>query len=312
MFHPLKLRSLRHLPKASALIVSFHLLPCACLDTPAQESTEPSTIGRPTDATEPAANSNVTQSANAPSSEANEAKAKTLQAQLAAFKAGGLMKGKKYREAVQEYKRAYALQPDIKYALGYASAAHQAEDWFGAIDAYKQIYKLDPSKKDVLKTTAECLVKIGQYEEAVTMYKECLPFEKDKSDIWQRIATIRLGQRDFPETIDAYRQAIKANPKDGQPYSLLANLLWREGKKSEAMSIYKDGVANFPKDGALQEAYAYALMSEKDWHGAANAYKTAAGCVGASKRVTQGYQSAMQRIAQEEQLAKHKTHKRKR
>ncbi|MBX9685812.1 MAG: tetratricopeptide repeat protein [Candidatus Obscuribacterales bacterium] len=240
----------------------------------------------------------------------DETKSRKYKAQLHAFDGGKMLRKGNFRGAQIEFKAASNFEPEnIQYHLGYASAAHQANDWSEALEAYKRILKTDPSHTEVHKTIAECLFKLGRYDESVEEYKKSLPFEKDKCEIWCRIASIRIGQARHNEAMDAYKSASKAVPGEGKPYRLLAAMQWQSGNKAEALATYRNGVHNAPKDGDLQAAYAYALMSNQEWKAAAEAYKTASMLKGATPQLQAGYKSAMEHIAYEEDLARRKAAK---
>lgn len=239
----------------------------------------------------------------------DEEKARKFKAQMHAFKGGQMAREKNFRQAESEFKEAAKYEPEnMTYLEGYASAAHHANDWKEAVEAYNKILKTDAKHTEVHKTLAECLVKLGltRYDEAIEEYKKAVPVEKDKADVWRRIANLRTAQSRRPEAMEAYRNAIKAAPEDGVAYRLLAAIQWQGGSKSDAMSTYKEGVHSASKDADLWAAYAYALVSNQQWREAADAYKSASKIKGPSPELEAGYKSAMERAMYEDELAKRK------
>ena len=234
-------------------------------------------------------------------------KARKFKAQLHAFEAGKLLKQRAYKYAAMEFKAASNFEPEnLQYVLGYANAAHQANDWTEAVEAYNRLLKADPSHKEVHKTLGECMAKLGRYDEAVAEYKKAIEAEKDKADIWRRIASIRTGQSRFNDAMDAYRAATRADPTDGKSYKNLAAMQWQQGNKAAAIGTYKEGVAHSSRDRDLWGAYAYALMGNSQWQEAANAYQTAAKLGGTTPEFDAGYKSAMEHLAYDEAVAKQK------
>lgn len=242
-----------------------------------------------------------------PKQEDDPEKARKFKAQLHAFEAGKLMKQKAYKYAAMEFKAASNFEPEnLNYVLGYANAAHQANDWTEAVEAYNRLLKADPSHKEVHKTLGECYNKLGRYDDSVAAYRKAVEFEKDKADLWRRIAAIRTSQSRFTDAMDAYRAATKADPTDGKSYKNLAAMQWQNGNKAGAIATYKEGVAHSPRDRDLMGSYAYALMSNQQWQEAANAYQAAAKLGGTTPEFDAGYKSAMEHIAYDEAMAKQK------
>ncbi len=241
-----------------------------------------------------------------PKQEDDPEKARKFKAQLHAFEAGKLLKQNNYHYAAIEFKAACGFEPEnTNYVLGYANAAHKANNWADAIDAYTKLLKADPTHKEVHKTMAECMQKLGRYDEAVAAYRKSLDFEKDKAEIWRRIASIRTGQSKQQEAMDAYKSATKCDPSDAASYKALASMQWNNGNKSGALQTYREGIAH-ARDRDLSAAYAYALMSNQQWQEAADAYMAAAKIGGTTPQIDAGYKSAMEHIAYDKQMAQRK------
>lgn len=241
-----------------------------------------------------------------PKQEDDPEKARKFKAQLHAFEAGKLLKHNNYHYAAVEFKAACNFEPEnANYVLGYANAAHKANDWADAVDAYAKLLKADPSHKEVLKTMAECYAKLGKQDEAVTYYRKALDFEKDKGEIWRRIAAIRNGQGRQQEAMDAFKSATKSDPSDAKSFKALAAMQWNNGNKTGAIQTYREGIAHV-RDRDLSAAYAYALMSNNQWQEAADAYMSAAKIGGTTPEIDAGYKSAMEHIAYDKQMAQRK------
>lgn len=245
----------------------------------------------------------------APTAE-DEKKARLFKAQMHAFEAGKLIRKNQYSLAQKEFRLAADYDPDnIDYLSGFANAAHKNNDWNAAALAYTRLMRKDPSRKDFFKSLGECLFQVQKYDDAVAAYKQAAQFETDKGEMWRRIGSIRSNQGRYDEAMEAYRQSTKLSPKDGKGFETLGALEWKQGNKTAALNTYKAGVANNPDDGDLQAAYAYALMGEQRWREASEAYKAAARTKGNTPAIQQGYKSAMDHIAYEENIAKAKAEK---
>ena len=235
----------------------------------------------------------------------DEKKSRLYKAQMHAYEAGKALKKNYYGEAQKEYRIASDFDPDnMDYMTGYANAAHQNSDWVAAATAYTRIIRKDPSRKELHKMMGDCFQQAGKYDDAVASFKLAIPHEEDKGELWRRIASIRASQNRQAEVIDAYRQGLKVAPKDGKIYEMLAALEWKNDNKAAAMVTYKNGVTNAPENGDLRAAYAYALMADSRWREAAEQYKKAALTKGKTPAIEQGYKSAMDHIAYDEQMAK--------
>ena len=241
----------------------------------------------------------------------DDEKARKFRAELHAKKGKDAMNAQNYRQAEAEYREASKIETsNIQYLEGYALAASKANDLKSTIEAYGKLVKDDPSHhQEAHVLIAESLTKLGQYDEAVEEFKKAAPFAKDKAELWNKVAEIRIGQAKHQDAMEAYKNAIKADPSDGKAYRLLASIQWNAGSKSDALATYKNGSQSAPRDGDLLAAYAYALMSNQQWDEAAKAYKSASLIKGSTPELTQGYRSAMEHIAFEEEQAKRKAAK---
>ncbi|MBX9572384.1 MAG: tetratricopeptide repeat protein [Candidatus Obscuribacterales bacterium] len=240
----------------------------------------------------------------------DEKKARLFKAQMHAFEAGKLIRKNQFSLAQKEFRQAADYDPDnVDYLSGYANAAHKNNDWNAAAIAYTRLMRKDPSRKELYKSLGECLAQVQKYDDAVAAYKTAAQFEDDKGEMWKRIGSIRSNQGRYDEAMEAYRQSVKLSPKDGKGFETLAALEWKQGNKTAALKTYKTGVTNNPDDGDLQAAYAYALMGEQRWREASEAYKAAARTKGKNPAIEQGYKSAMDHIAYDEQMAKIKAAK---
>lgn len=236
-------------------------------------------------------------------------------AKIAAFrgdyhfvKADKLFKQHVFLKAAVEFREALKNQPkNIQYAEKLAEAAVQARNYQMALQGYESILKNDPArKKDIARQQADAYFNLKQLDAACEKYKIASEFATDKGEVWKTISTIRLSQGKNDEAAAALRQALRADPKDSKTYNKLAQLLMSGGKTSEAFGVYRDGVRNLPRDGDLQEGYAYSLMTNKDYRGAAAAYKQAAMLKGSTEKINAGYQAAMKYVEYEEQVARQK------
>jgi len=152
-----------------------------------------------------------------------------------------------YQQAVQAYREAIRLRPDDAEAWNNLGIAYdQLGQLQEAIRAYREAIRLKPDLADAWHNLGIAYLALGQPQEAVRAYREAVRLMPDLPDAWNNlgIACRRLGQYD--DAVQAYREAIRLKPEHGEAWVNLGVVYGQLGRHREAARAYRQAVHLMP------------------------------------------------------------------
>jgi tetratricopeptide (TPR) repeat protein len=165
-----------------------------------------------------------------------------------AFKDGNkLYKEENYKQAILEYQKATAIEPEMSEAWFYLGSSHQALFRPG---------KDSPDNREHL-------------EKAIEYYKKAIETNKGNTEGLKKVRANALGAltaihteepfKDFDAAQKYANELVQANPNDAKNLYAMANLYEKFGKIDQAEETYKKVVETNPQDpkacGALAAFY---------------------------------------------------------
>jgi superkiller protein 3 len=103
---------------------------------------------------------------------------------------------------------AVQLAPKDPQALYYQGRAHSLI----AIDAYRELYQLDPDSALVHRALAESLSASGQPQKAIDQFQAALQKQPTNADLYEELGEEEQKVSRFAEAEAAYQQELKLNP----------------------------------------------------------------------------------------------------
>jgi serine/threonine protein kinase/Tfp pilus assembly protein PilF len=119
----------------------------------------------------------------------------------------------KYPEAIAEYEKALALDPNFGSALnsgGYAYA--NTGNFEKAIRYFERYAAINPGQANPMDSIAELYFRMGKFDEAKAKYQEALDIRPDFSSSCRGLAYIFAIQENYPETRRWIEEFIKRAP----------------------------------------------------------------------------------------------------
>jgi tetratricopeptide (TPR) repeat protein len=155
-----------------------------------------------------------------------------------------LLKQGKLDEAVSEFRKAIALDPNndgYHSSLGFALRAQGKLD--EAASECRQAIALDPKDPGNHNVLAAVLFKQGKVDAGVIVLRHAVTVDPRADRAHYNLGTglIAAGKQD--DAITEYREAIRINPKFVSAYHNLTVVLIRQGKLEDAIAVARQAVA---------------------------------------------------------------------
>jgi len=161
---------------------------------------------------------------------------------------------KKYKEADEEFRRAYDLNPaNIRGITGLVESDLEQNKPDAAIQTLKAEIAKNPERTDMRMLLAEVEVKIGKLDDAVADFQAILnkvgKNAKAAARIYARLGEAYRRKGDPADAIQSFQKARELLPDDSQILSQLALVLDSSQHWSEAMRVYEAAIKLAPNDG---------------------------------------------------------------
>ncbi len=182
---------------------------------------------------------------------------------------------RKYTEAVECYRMAAVLRPDIPVAYNNLGAAladkGKVEE---AIAYFRKTIEIDPNWAMAHYNLGVALKAKGKVEEAITCFRQAISLDPKLA-----VAHINLGvaledKGKVEEAIACYRQAIAIDPRHALAHTNLGNALKAKGKE-EAIACFRKAIALDPKYVLAHTGLGIALYDKGKMEDAMACYRQA-------------------------------------
>ncbi len=171
------------------------------------------------------------------------------------FQLGGVsLAEKKFKEADEEFRRAYDLNPaNIRGIQGLVESDLEQKKFDAAIQTLKQEIAKNPERSEMRLLLADVEVRLGKFDDAVADYQAIVDKmgkdSKARARIYVRLGEAYRRKGDPAGAIQAFQKARELLPDDVQVLSELALVLDNAQRWSEAMKVYEAAIKLAPNDG---------------------------------------------------------------
>jgi tetratricopeptide (TPR) repeat protein len=188
-------------------------------------------------------------------------------AQYAIQKAAGYLQSNKNDEAIKEFKKALAFDPQNETAHTYIGKIYQGQGKMAeAIKEFKTVVQNDRTSVTARNNLGNAYLQAKQYADAEKEFKTAA-----KMDPINPLADYTLGilytQTDrFSEAEIQFNKVAKVSPRDGNVFYALGSLFNKTGRPEEAVKSLEKALTlkkNFP-DANFELGSAYATLGNTD------------------------------------------------
>ena len=159
---------------------------------------------------------------------------------------------KKYEEAIAEFKRAAAMQPDMVTAYTYMGRVYtmmgRPED---AVEAYQKAVKTDPSSADARADLGGAYIATERYAEAEKQFTEMVKLDRSSAAAHASLGYVAMMTERYGDAEAEFHKAAALAPRDPDVYYNLG-LVYNKQKR------YSEAVGQFEKAISLDRKYANA------------------------------------------------------
>jgi tetratricopeptide (TPR) repeat protein len=161
---------------------------------------------------------------------------------------------KKYKEADEEFRRAYDLNPaNIRGISGLVEADLEQNKSDAALQTLKEELAKNPERSDMKLLLADVEVRVGKFDDAIADYQAILSKmgkdSKARAQIYTRLGEAFRRKGDSAGAIQAFQKAREMLPDDVAVLGELALVLDSAQRWSEAMRVYEATIRLSPNDG---------------------------------------------------------------
>ncbi|MGD2109976.1 MAG: tetratricopeptide repeat protein [Phycisphaerae bacterium] len=167
-----------------------------------------------------------------------------------------LMVNNRIEDAIPEYQRAVALDPDFVSAqCNLANALSQTGKFEDAIRHYDEVLRVDPFHPDANINRAHALDRSGHVDEAIEAYEAAAALDPASvspeflARVHANLASVLANQGELDGAVVSYREAVRLNPDYALAYYWWGVVLFKQGRLDEA-------IARFNKTLSLEPTHA--------------------------------------------------------
>ena len=126
--------------------------------------------------------------------------------------------------------------------------AQDQEDWYGAIEAYQEALRENPSYNLVYRGLAESFYALGEYEQALDQVTKAESYRKNDPELLDLRGFIQIGLGKLDAASATFKQVLAAWPNDISARFGVAEIDICSGKISAASDEYLDALKRNPEN----------------------------------------------------------------
>ena len=169
---------------------------------------------------------------------------------------------KKYPEAVQDFRNALILKPNLDEArLELAQVLITLERWGEALTELDAVAEHQPLNQKVQKDLADLLSRKKEYRRAIERYQWLLQKDPDNLPIRLSLAGNYYQINEWEKALIEWRQVLIRDPQHVEARTHLAEVLGATRRLDESIILLEGLVKQFPKQTGLKKKLAQTMVS---------------------------------------------------
>ena len=154
--------------------------------------------------------------------------------------ANNLYLAKKYAEALQEYQKALAENPDMHIAYERIGLCYfRLGDLDNATTAFKQMLEKEPQARSVLLNLCAILFEKGNLEEGMKYFKQLDEATVNDHSIFYNIGVLLFAKEQIDQAIEYFKKCTDRNPNYVDAYYQMALAYLNQGNNEEAKKNFQ-------------------------------------------------------------------------
>ena len=123
-----------------------------------------------------------------------------------------LQKEKRYKEAIEAYRKADVLKPDHVWTIRHLATCHrQLRDFATALEYYRKAEAMQPENRNLPFLIGSCLAEQERYEEALQCFFKLDFMENDCIKAWRAIGWCSFVSGKFEQAMRYYNKILALN-----------------------------------------------------------------------------------------------------
>jgi tetratricopeptide (TPR) repeat protein len=184
---------------------------------------------------------------------------------------------KYWRDSETLFTRDLALfphsNPMAHHCLG--RALFEKGDDRAALAHYEEVLRLIPDFVPGHLNIANCLSRLGRFDEATAHYQEAIRLRPDNAELYKSFGSHLMAQMKLEEAKANFLEALRYEPNFPEAHTKLGTLLMVQGKTDEAIKHFNASVQIFPGDREGHYYLANALIDNREFAEAARHFQFA-------------------------------------
>ena len=124
-----------------------------------------------------------------------------------------LQKEKRYKEAIEAYRKADVLKPDHVWTIRHLATCHrQLRDFATALEYYRKAEAMQPENRNLPFLIGSCLAEQERYEEALQYFFKLDFMENDCIKAWRAIGWCSFVSGKFEQAMRYYNKILALKP----------------------------------------------------------------------------------------------------
>ena len=124
-----------------------------------------------------------------------------------------LQKEKRYKEAIEAYRKADVLKPDHVWTIRHLATCHrQLRDFATALEYYRKAEAMQPENRNLPFLIGSCLAEQERYEEALQCFFKLDFMENDCIKAWRAIGWCSFVSGKFEQAMRYYNKILALKP----------------------------------------------------------------------------------------------------